>query len=331
MNILLIGTDWSGLISPIVDEISNQNHDITFVDHGDFPAFSYVNELERVADIVSRVFLRYKTKQVRSGWDISSFLSGLFYGRYFDAVILTNPDIFSREDLSLMRRHSKSLVINLWDSVSRIPGNIKHQDLFDVVLSFDDDDVKKYGFVPTTNFIPPSVPQFEYDGEAEHDVFCVMSYSHGRYRRLIEILDNNPHLDFDVYVYIDHERKRRYVSDGRINVVVTPVFGDKLFEMIKKSKCILDIGYGAQAGLSFRAFESMRLNRKLITTNDKVMGLDFYSKNNFFILDSTSKIDSEFIRSPYVKVCLSIVKKYEISSWVKNLISVAASDSRHDG
>lgn len=326
MNILLIGPDWSGLIRPIVDEIKSQGHDITFVDHGEFPLFSYVNGLERVADIVGRICLGYKAKQVRSGWGVSDFLSGLFHDRYFDIVILTNPDIFSFDDLSLMKRRSKSLVLYLWDSVSRMPDNIKYRDYFDVVLSFDADDVRKYGFIPITNFIPPSVPQFEYDEEAEHDVFCVMSYSHERYRRLIKILDSNPHLGFDVHVYIDHERKRRYVGDNRVNVVVIPIFGKELFEMIKKSKCILDIGYGDQAGLSFRVFESVRLNRKVITTNDKVVGMEFYSKNNFFILDSMNKIEGGFIGSPYVKVCQSAAEKYEISSWVKNLIGVAASD-----
>lgn len=329
MNVLLIGTDWSGLIRPIVDEFRNQGHDIVFVDHGDFPSFSYVNKLERVADVVSRMLLGYKTKQIRSGWAVADFLSGLFHGRSFDVVILTNPDIFSRDDLNLMRSHSKSLVLNLWDSVSRMPNNIRYQDVFDVVMSFDFDDMGNYGFVSTSNFIPPSVPCFDYDQEAEHDVFCVMSYSHERYRRLVNILDNNPRVDFDVYVYIDHERKRRYIKDGRVKIVSTPIFGDKLFGLVRKSKCILDIGYDAQAGLSFRIFESMKLNRKVITTNGKVKEMDFYSESDFFILDSTNKIDGGFFRSPYVKVSSSVVKKYEISSWVERLVSVAAAHSRN--
>lgn len=88
---------------------------------------------------------------------------------------------------------------------------------------------------------------------------------------------------------------------------------------IKKAKCVIEIVQEGQKGMTLRPLEAMAFGKKLISNNKSLLGADFYNKNNIFILgeDDFARI-GEFISSPYVSVADSIIRKYDVNTWMNN-------------
>jgi len=90
---------------------------------------------------------------------------------------------------------------------------------------------------------------------------------------------------------------------------------------IKETKIILDIHKQVQNGLTFRVFEAIGLNKKLITTNKDIINYDFYNPNNIFIWDENIKeIPKDFLNKEYEKLPENIYRKYSLENWVKTIL-----------
>ncbi|MGR5407254.1 hypothetical protein ACPV5E_26510, partial [Vibrio mediterranei] len=84
----------------------------------------------------------------------------------------------------------------------------------------------------------------------------------------------------DVYLYIDHPRKRKFITHERIKVTEHLMLKDELAALIQSSRAVLDLGQGKQNGLSFRVYESLAYNRKLVTTSQDIAQYEFYDQSN---------------------------------------------------
>jgi len=64
----------------------------------------------------------------------------------------------------------------------------------------------------------------------------------------------------------------------------------------------------------------MILEKKIITTNQSVIGYDFYKPENIFIWQNENTIPSkEFFTTPYSPVAGEIVNKYSLQNWVQQI------------
>lgn len=222
----------------------------------------------------------------------------------------------------MLKDISGKLVCHLWDSADKMPGNLKHIDMFDVVLSFDHEDVAKYGFLPVTNYLDSAIKPLERSRQLAGDVFGIFSYDKHRYQLLCHFLDSNPDLKCRFIIYIHHPRRRKYVTDPRIEVITSPLTGDKLTNISNKYPVILDLSHVNQRGLSFRFFESTGRQQKLITTNKNVLSSDIYNKDNIFVLDEAQPaVPGDFCGSPYTALSDEVVKPYRLENWVGDLLS----------
>ena len=92
---------------------------------------------------------------------------------------------------------------------------------------------------------------------------------------------------------------------------------------MKESKIILDIHKEIQNGLTFRVFEAIGLNKKLITTNKDIINYDFYNPNNIFVWDEKiTEIPRNFLDNEYEKLSDEIYKKYSLENWVKTVFNI---------
>lgn len=90
-------------------------------------------------------------------------------------------------------------------------------------------------------------------------------------------------------------------------------------ENIKRASCIIEIVQEGQTGMTLRPLESLAYRKKLISNNKSLRYLDFYNKNNVFILglDDMTKID-EFMNSPYIPIDEEVIQKYDVLTWIGN-------------
>ena len=86
---------------------------------------------------------------------------------------------------------------------------------------------------------------------------------------------------------------------------------------IHSAKLLLDISRKEQKGLTFRVFESLGLEKKLITTNSDIKNYDFYNPNNILIInEECPAIPLDFFNNEYQAIPELILKKYTLSNWV---------------
>lgn len=116
----------------------------------------------------------------------------------------------------------------------------------------------------------------------------------------------------------DFIRRGSFVSPK--HMMFAPMSYKDNVEMVKKSKCVLDIVYSKQTGLSMRAFESMAAERKYITNNAEVAKYDFYSPQNIHIVDIKHPvITREFVESPFEPVSKEVLYKYSVAGFVDDI------------
>lgn len=323
MRILVVSTDWSGLISPIIDEMRAQGHYVDYLDHSMLSNFCYFNAFDKIQSKIFNLFSSGKYKHLRTNEQVECTLRGFFcYREPYDLALFTNPDIFNEQHFKIFRANSKKMFLNLWDSLDRMPKNKLKLHFFDVVRSFDPVDCSSLNLLPSINYFNINEREMPSREHYDYDVFLVMTFCRQRYSIIDKIICRNKNLNFKIMIYIDHERKRKFITNPKIEVITKPLFGEQLRTIIENSKAVLDIGYENQNGLSFRVMETLAWNKKLITTNKNILGVDFYDKNNILLLDDKFFVGDEFLDSSYVMVDDKVKSKYRLDAWVKHLLSL---------
>lgn len=80
---------------------------------------------------------------------------------------------------------------------------------------------------------------------------------------------------------------------------------------------------GKHSGLSFRTFDAIGYDKKLITTNADIKKYDFYNSNNFFILHQNNLHELEdFLNRPYVMPEKHINEKYSFTNWLHCVLDI---------
>jgi len=325
MNILvLMNENYFGLYSPIRRALTAMGHSTDIVEVGKETSFTYHNLVHRTYGLLSRSIFQRNIKSAHKSRKVSEILERTFANKSYDIVIVNHPDILQAEQLDTIRKNSKHLIAHLWDSSGKEPRFFKHLNKFDKVLSFDPTDVKKYGFIPITNYLDSSMNPLNATNSCEQDVFCIISYDKARYRLMQNILNRNPSISFNFNAYFSSSRRMKYAQDKRINNITTPMAPDHIKTILGKHKAILDIGHNEQHGLSFRVIDSIGLQRKLITTNPHVRTSDIFHPNNTAVIDPGKPvIDKNFLDSAYVPQSEETITKYHIDTWVTSFLDKA--------
>ncbi len=92
---------------------------------------------------------------------------------------------------------------------------------------------------------------------------------------------------------------------------------DRVIEMVKASRCVIDIVSTAQRGLTLRPLEALFMGKKLLTNFESIKEYDFYHPDNIFIMghDDEKKLH-KFIDTPYNHSVDSYIEHYDFESWL---------------
>ena len=78
-------------------------------------------------------------------------------------------------------------------------------------------------------------------------------------------------------------------------------------------------------GLSFRFFEALYYQKKLITNNTDIINYEFYNPNNIMIIDYNNYTQAsilEFLDKEYVNIDSEIINKYSFDNWLKRILEL---------
>ena len=96
----------------------------------------------------------------------------------------------------------------------------------------------------------------------------------------------------------------------------------QMLDWYQESNILLDLVRNNQTGLSFRIFEAMALDKKIISSNCIIKDYDFYNIENYFIIDDNIDEIKNFVSKKYQKMKDEIYQKYTLENWVQHVFKI---------
>lgn len=278
------------------------------------PPYRYKNNGERVKNFLSKVFLNRNVKEVYHNQIIEKRLE-ILRDKY-DLIFVIRPDLLSNNTLSFLKSKTQNFIAYYWDSMVFFPRKKDIIPFFDKVYSFDSQDCEENKFELLTNF-------YYYEPEpVEPDkmVFCISHLEKRRFQlfnKMGKFLEENQ----ITFRFLTKQSKEKLKSPY-IEYLEETIPYAAMLQLLNHYEVILDITKPLQNGLSFRIFESMGMNKKIITNNRAVMEYDFYNPNNILVVDFDNlDIPKAFFETPFESIDEVIKQKYHLRSFVKTVVS----------
>ena len=320
MKISVISFDFWGYDAHIVDTLKVKGIDAHHIRIG---SVSHNNFGERAINCFSKIFLNKNLKHQKRQSFVIEQLNKLGHQ---DQILVLNPDAFEHSTLEHMKKCTNRLVTFLYDNLDRHPVQDKLH-FFDKIFSFDDQDIQNYGFEKLTNYnYLPFLPKEQQNSHV--DALYITSYDKKRIEQL-KVLSQKfqrLNLSFDLYVIGKKSWKHQIIKPFTENKIIfskKKICHKNLPQYYKNTKVILDLMRKNQYGLSFRIFEAMALEKKIITDNEKIKNYDFYNSNNILVLNKDfSNITKDFFETPYQTLPEKIYEKYTLEKWVERVFNL---------
>lgn len=284
--------------------------------------FKYDKWSQKITNFYRKTFLKDKTykEKLKSAFIETTLIQKAQNLSHYETIVVMNTDFFSDHFLTIIRTKTKNLVGNHWDGLSRTPQIYSKIIYFDKFFVFDKNDVdesKNIYFL--TNFF------FDFDKDKksriiEQDVFYLGTFVKERFNTLQNLSKIFTQKGISHKIVLFDWQKRP--SEETIIFSNKFIAYEENISYVKKSKALLDLKLKDHNGLSFRFFEALHYNKKLITNNSDIKNYDFYRKENIFVIGEDMKEDlKSFIESPYQIIPANIKNKYSFENWFKTLIS----------
>lgn len=195
------------------------------------------------------------------------------------------------------------------DLVDTYPGiNIERmQREFDLILSFDPEDAKRYGFVycPLSYSVLPEMEKWR-EQVIGKDIFF-MGYAKQRLDTIFAVYERlrNADLDCDFNLVGVPLKEQRYADE--INYCNFVPYRDYL-HMTLSSRCILELLQDpAHHGFTARTGEALVYGRKLLSNNTYLVSAPFYNSRQISTFSDAEDIDVNFISDHWQSTCLPTV------------------------
>ena len=308
------------------------NYDVVLVVNDDF---KYKNIKDKIVNFYKKVFKNDKSykRQLIRAYEENQNLFFLEQQKInFDFTLIIRPDKFSLKVLEAAKIKSKKMVAYQWDGMSRFPEVSETIDFFDEFYVFDKNDIKSNSkkLSYTTNFYFDCYNNL-FKNEIKYDVYFIGSYD-SRTQDLIRMCSELESMGLKINVLLatspkKHLKKYKFITYLKKSLT----YYDNL-EILSQSNIIIDLAHkDLHTGLSFRAFESLGYDKKIITTNKIIKTMDFYNPQNIFVYDD-DRIDLiEFVKSEYISVSENIKNKYGFSNWFNYMFKIEPFDSINNG
>ncbi|NUE66045.1 hypothetical protein [Snodgrassella sp. ESL0253] len=327
----------NNIVAEIKKNLEYYDYDVTFVDSNPdyIKQFKYQNNMDRVHHAIRKVFYRDKSykSQLKEKLLLEKTDKYLAMKQY-DYSLIIRPDTYPLSLLQLIKSYTcKNMVGYQWDGLNRFPEVIPMIDLFDNFFVFDANDTKNIDF---KNYPLKGITNFYFDMYKPEPVkhtgtiaYFVGSHILERVSAvntcIKELYKNNIKLNFIIPTNdinkIQQYNLHHLITFGMENKVS---FYENL-RNVNKSDILVDIINPVHNGLSFRVYEALYFQKKLITNNPLVRNYDFYNPANILIWDNETlaKTLPDFLASPMKIINPEIVKKYSFGNWIKNILNLS--------
>lgn len=284
---LIFMSDKAGVLPVLYKYINNGKFKKVYKDNCNFRSYIFRAIRKSKTSLISTYFDKWKYEMPENIKNIVIFDSA--YNPYA---------------VKIMKSKCKDCKINLyyWNHINEYTKKYLEDKNIDGFWTFDSNDAKRYKINYNSQFYTKNIKL-----EKNYLIYDVLFLGRAKNRKEM-ILD------------LSDKLKEKEINSKNIIIENEKDFVpyEEYLKLLSKTKVILDIVDGKQAGLTLRCMESLFFNKKLITNNLDIVNYDFYNPNNIFVLgkDDMNNI-KQFIDSPYEPVNEEIVNYYDFEEWIK--------------
>jgi hypothetical protein len=250
----------------------------------------------------------------------------------FDYVVVIKGELLDAGFVGALRaaQPGARLISYQWDSMERYPELVARQALFDRVLTFDHADHERYPrfLLRPTFFRPEIVAAAKQPALTVPEVdFCFVGWLHHDRLSQVETLrrqirDLGMTGFFYLFTGMRTALQQKFVGRGE-DVYWRPLSFARYAEQIAASRIIIDLPHPRQSGLTMRALEAVGTGKKMVTTSRDVALYDFYSPEQFLIVNPEDpQIDPAFLASPVPPLPATLVDSYNLRAWALDILGV---------
>ncbi|WP_316634130.1 hypothetical protein [uncultured Flavobacterium sp.] len=317
MKICLISFDFFNFDHNILLELKKRNIEADHIDISKF-SYKYTSLLDRIANFFNKKILKKNKKVIEMEKDVLKRLQNL---GHYDVILTIRPDCLSKKTHLEVKKFTDKYIAYIYDSCKRFPIDHLLDGVFDETFSFDSVDVKEHNFTFISNFIYNDKKELP-AANVNDNIFIIVS-----------IDERFPFLNNLANYLSDQNIKFKFIAIGKKipkninkNIIYQrkKLFAKDIQEDLENSKIFLDLIRHGHNGLSFRIFEALAMQRKIITTNQTIKDYDFYNPNNILILDENEpiNINPDFFTTVYEPLSDELYYKYTIENWVKTVFKL---------
>lgn len=293
-----------------------------------FPGhFEYRNFGDRAYNFIRKVLFRdrgYKAylKYRDTGEHISQAVDSL--SGQIDYALMIRADFYPVEIVKKIKSKVDKLVGYQWDGLDRFSPIFKLIPYFDRFFVFDPYDLDYPNVLPTTNFYFEK--QHKKNTTEDIDVYYIANFVRERIKRIRSLGSFLNSIGSNSVIKLVSKNPKvveKYQSDA-YNLSSDYVSYEDNLAYVNRSRILIDFLHNVHHGLSFRIFEALGSQKKLITDNKEVTKYDFYNPENIYII-TNDKYEglSEFIRAPYKPIANDIRDKYSFENWIKYVLDIS--------
>jgi len=292
-----------------------------------YKEFKYSSIKDRCINFLIKIFFKDKTfkKKLIVSQNNNEILDAISNTPEADFSLTIRADLFHEESINKIINLAKKNYAYQWDGLSRYPEVKKLIPLFDKFYVFDKKDLNiEHKTYLTTNFYFDCYAELFNKKEFEYDFYTLCNYDE-RINKIISIFEILYKKGFKLKLVLYSKPRKHLEKYSYITFIQEPIsYYDNLIN-VSKSKGLIDIiDTTIHSGLSFRIFEALGYDKKLITTNENILNYDFYNENNmFYVNNNIDSLDFEdFLNNPLQNLDPSIKKKYSFTNWISTLLEV---------
>jgi len=287
--------------------------------------FKYKNLTDRTINFLRKVFFndrKYKPylKYRDTGQGITKAVEEL--NEIVDYCLMFRADYYPLHIVKKIKEKSKVLVGYQWDGLDRFPGIKDLIPEFDRFFVFDPSDLDFPSVQPASNFYLNS---HDPHVEKDIDVYYLGNYVRSRINKLEKLSDylKNIHSNSVIKVHSDKEKIQKKYGDRSFELTKNYVSYEENLDLVNRSRIMVDFLHDVHKGLSFRVFEAIGNDKKLILDNPEIKKYEFYNPSNFFLLQGDNYEGlKEFINSPYEPLPDDTKHKYSFENWIRYVLDI---------
>lgn len=289
--------------------------------------FKYPNISTRINNLFHKTFLndkKYKSK-VRSKVITANLIEELEKHQNINYALFIRPDLFPLDFFKSVKSKFSKIVGYHWDGMNRYPDVMDYIPYFNDFFVFDPLDLKSnINIVGCTNFYLSRIVS-RLNSVGNTGAFSINSYQKDKIKPLTEIKRTLESISIPLNFIIYSKNKREIKEANELGFETSSfmtTYQENLNHVLSSS-LLIDVQIQSQSGLSFRIFESIGYDKKLITTNKDVANYEFYDPNNILIWNNQSAQEClAFYRSPYRPLPKEVKEKYALDNWIKFVLKL---------